>query len=83
MSELSKKSEVPRFLSVLRKVYRQRANKGLAKEIRDVINKHSRENKSNTPDFILANFMIKCLEAGEKLIGDRDEWYNISPNPKG
>jgi len=41
MSESSKskvKLEVPRFLSVLRKVYRQRANKGvLAKEIRDVI----------------------------------------------
>ena len=32
-------------------------------EIRAVITKHSKENGSNTPDFILAEYLVRCLEA--------------------
>lgn len=42
------------------------------KELTNLINKHSKENQSNTHDFILAEYMIKCLDAFEKAINKRD-----------
>jgi len=45
---------------------------GLEKELAVILNRVSRENKSNTPDFILAEFMLDCLVAGEKLINRRE-----------
>ena len=35
----------------------------LRKEIETVINCNSAENGSNTPDFILAEYLINCLNA--------------------
>ena len=40
-----------------------------------VINKHSKENGSNTPDFILAEYLIECLRAFDKTTRLRTEWY--------
>jgi len=31
-------------------------------ELEHLINKHSMENRSNTPDFILADYLVRCLE---------------------
>lgn len=45
-------------------------------DLRDLINKHSRENESDTPDFILAKFLIDCLEAYEETIKRREDWLN-------
>jgi hypothetical protein len=53
----------------------------LEEEIRAVINRHSAENRSNTPDYILAAFLIGALDAYERAVLDRDEWYDISPSP--
>ena len=47
------------------------------KELMSLINKASRENESNTPDFILAEFMMGCLIAGEQLVKERDKWFNV------
>lgn len=44
-------------------------------ELRDLINKHSKENESNTPDFILASYMETCLKAFDKAIQRRESWY--------
>lgn len=49
----------------------------LVEQIRDLLNQYSRENKSNTPDFILANYLLSCLETGEKLINAREDWYGV------
>jgi len=46
------------------------------KELRGLINKHSRENESNTPDFILAQYMETCLNAFGEAVTARDKWYN-------
>ena len=52
-------------------------------EIRDMqFNKHSRENASNTPDFILAAYLKACLEAFEVATIDRESWYGIKTGPK-
>lgn len=40
-----------------------------------LINRHSIENDSNTPDFILAKFIMGCLDSFEKAIQKRDNWF--------
>lgn len=50
-------------------------------EIAKVINGFSRENRSNTPDWILANFIERCLVAWEVATCDRDHWYRLAPGP--
>jgi hypothetical protein len=49
--------------------------------LKELLNKGCRENESNTPDFILAEFMMACLEAFEEGIKARDKWYGIAPKP--
>lgn len=48
-------------------------------ELEDLINKHSIENDSNTPDFILANFINKCLMNFADAVNARDCWYSRNP----
>ena len=43
-------------------------------EIATVINKHSMENRSNTPDFILAEYLLGCLRAYELAVNRCDDW---------
>lgn len=45
------------------------------KELQSLLNSKSMENGSNTPDFILAKYLIDCLEAYEKATNRRNEWY--------
>lgn len=45
------------------------------RELCSVINKHSQENGSDTPDFILANYLTDCLAAFDKATVRRDKWY--------
>ncbi len=47
----------------------------LADDIRSAINRVSRENVSNTPDFILAEYLLSCLDAFEKASLAREKWY--------
>lgn len=49
--------------------------KAFRKELEELINKHSRENGSNTPDFILAEFLVDCLAAWDKGVSRRNQWY--------
>ena len=44
-------------------------------ELRNLINHHSKENESNTPDFILATYMNDCLDAFNKACNRRTVWY--------
>jgi hypothetical protein len=54
----------------------------LESEIKDVLNKHNQECCSNTPDFILSQFIFTCLGALDKAIIDRDKWYGPSDEAK-
>jgi len=47
------------------------------KELENLINKHSKENGSDTPDFILAQYLVDCLEAFDKAVVDRTRWYRV------
>jgi hypothetical protein len=48
------------------------------RELTSVINRYSRENGSNTPDFILAKYMDQCLKAFNKASRAREKWFGRS-----
>ncbi len=47
-------------------------NISLYQDVKVAINKHSVENRSNTPDFILAQYLMACLNAYESAVNQRD-----------
>ena len=51
------------------------------RELASVINRYSRENRSNTPDFILAEYLEACLKAFESSTQYRDHWYSVKLVP--
>jgi hypothetical protein len=44
-----------------------------------LINKHSMESESNTPDFILAQYILTCLSAYKNAVNARDKWFEFIP----
>jgi hypothetical protein len=44
-------------------------------ELENLINKNSLENCSNTPDFVLAEFLNGCLRAFDTAVNEREKWY--------
>jgi hypothetical protein len=44
------------------------------RELRALLNKYSMENNSNTPDFILAAYLLDCLRAWDIAMRDRETW---------
>jgi hypothetical protein len=51
------------------------------KELARILNKACQENESNTPDFILAQYMMDSLHAFNTATQARDAWYNMEPQP--
>jgi hypothetical protein len=47
---------------------------GFRKELEQLINRHSQENGSNTPDFILARFLCHSLCAFDDAVNRREQW---------
>lgn len=50
----------------------------LGKKLEKILNNHCAENESDTPDFILAEYLLDCLAAFDKATNRRTKWY--SPN---
>jgi len=53
----------------------------LRRKIESAINQMSAENGSNTPDFILAEYLTDCLAAFDKATMARDRWYGVPLRP--
>jgi hypothetical protein len=51
------------------------------KDIERTINRYSKENGSNTPDFILAQYLEDCLGAFGKAVMAREKAYGRVPKP--
>lgn len=47
----------------------------LRKDLESLLNRYSLENGSDTPDFILAEYLIQCLTAWNVAVKDRERWY--------
>jgi hypothetical protein len=54
-----------------------------AKALEGLLNEHSQENASNTPDFILAEFLEACLAAWNRATLRREEWYGRNTDLRG
>ena len=48
----------------------------IVRDLARVINKYSLEQESQTPDYILAEYMVKSLSDLNRLMRDRDYWFN-------
>jgi hypothetical protein len=54
---------------------------GLKVELERLLNEHSAESGSNTPDYLLARFLIDCLRAYNTAIVHRATWYRRWDEP--
>jgi hypothetical protein len=45
------------------------------RELTSLLNRYSIENGSNTPDFLLANYLINCLCTFNSIVNTREEWF--------
>lgn len=52
-------------------------------ELSSLVNRYSLENESNTPDFILAQFLRDAMKAYGAALTLRDRWFGIDPWNKG
>lgn len=43
-------------------------------ELAALLNRHNMENGSNTPDFILAEYLTDCLATFDRTMAKRDDW---------
>jgi len=68
----------------------QRKNVDFLEALRSLINRYSKENVSNTPDFVLASFLYDTLSVFNYAVIDREKWYGraeespvnvVSPEP--
>jgi len=48
------------------------------KDLKDIINRNCVENGSNSPDFMLAEYIVMCLKAFTKTSRRREKWYGKS-----
>ena len=44
-------------------------------ELSSLLNRHNMEQLSNTPDFLLAEFLTGCLDAFDSATRKRAQWY--------
>lgn len=47
----------------------------LMTELAALLNNYCMENGSNSPDFILADYLLGCLKAFDKATKRRDKWH--------
>ena len=52
-------------------------------ELTALINQHSMENASNTPDWVLAQYLCGCLDTWNRSTQQRENWYGRDPRPAG
>jgi hypothetical protein len=47
------------------------------KKLEQLLNEYSKESGSDTPDFLLAEYLSDCLHNYNKTIRARDKWFGI------
>lgn len=51
------------------------------KALEELLNSYSRENVSNTPDYILADYLLTSLASFDKAVQEREDWYGHRHQP--
>lgn len=44
-------------------------------QLRQLINRNSQENGSDTPDHILGDYLARALESFDTAVSEREAWY--------
>ena len=50
---------------------------GLEEQLRGLLNRFSQDNDCNTPDYILAMYLLDSLAAYKRAVKERDRWYDF------
>src|SRR5439155_27072301 len=66
---------------MLKVLHKSEGRLSFPQELESVINRNSKENVSNTPDFILAQYLESCLLAFDTAVQQRETWYGRDPRP--
>lgn len=53
----------------------------LRSELETLLERYSLESSSTTPEYILAGYMLSCLNAFDVAVAARDQWYKSSGTP--
>jgi hypothetical protein len=48
---------------------------GFQHDLECLVNRYGLENASDTPDFILAQYLRRCLETFNEAMQERERWY--------
>lgn len=72
-SRLAEQVEVSRQLS------EESNSPTFAEALETLINCHSKENGSDTPDFLLARYLVDCLDLWNRHVTAREKWYDRLP----
>lgn len=49
-------------------------------ELTRLINRYSRENASDTPDFLLSEYLLRSLDNFDQVTRERDTWFGRTKN---
>lgn len=52
------------------------------RDLEKLVNYHSMENGSDTPDFMLAEYLTNCLTAFNAAVMQRETWYGKPSDPE-
>jgi hypothetical protein len=50
------------------------------RELQELLNRYSKENESQTPDYVLAHYIKYSLKAFNQAVNLREEWYGRKEN---
>lgn len=57
-------------------VQKERRMDDFMKELSVLLNRYGKDSDTNTPDYILAEYLKSCIESFERAIDLRDAWHN-------
>lgn len=52
-------------------------------ELQNLLNRYCAENESNTPDFVLAEFLLHSLQGWNCCVNQREKWFGRPVLPPG
>jgi hypothetical protein len=54
-------------------------HKDLGEELAALLNRYNQEQGSNTPDFLLSEYLMSCLATWNTIVVKRDSWHGFDP----
>ena len=61
----------------------ERNERSFREDLQSLINKYSMENGSNTPDFLLSEYLTSQLNLWDQYVTRREKWFGRAPTYAG